>query len=408
MTADEGGSSGPGLARYRRAILRAAVTFLVVLVLLTFFSRTILTLSLPRVSVVQPTSGALMRQLRAGGTVASTERAELYVDSRRKVLEARVRAGDTVRAGAILLVLDADELAADLAQALAGVRSGGWSLDAALEAVVASRLATLDGGIEIARTKVEGQAARVKRAEDLKALGAESAESVNRERLALSQATQDLAVQEEAREQRRGSLLQQLRAALVVAPVDAVVTSVAARAGGWADPSGPAVSLLPRGAGLELKVTVPLEQSKLVGVGETVEVSTTDGSQRRGQARITRIAETGATGGGYREVTMAIPRDSDLRAGDSAELSLQKQTRAYTLLVANSAVGRDAQGAFVRVLKERSGVLGTESYVVKSSVTIEASDDFMTAIASGLEAAENVVVRSSKPLVDAGSRVIVE
>ena len=405
MSSEERHEEEPGQARYRRAILRAAVVFFVVLLLLTFFSRTILTLSLPHVTVAEPTSGALLRQIRAEGTIASTERSELYVDTRRKVVEAKVRVGDAVRSGQILLVLDAGDLQPDLSQALVLYGRGGTSLDDVLAPLATAHLKTLDSAINLARMNVENLTTRVSNLRDLQTRGVESAEAVSRARLELSQAEQDLSERQDARDQRRDSLLKDLRSALVLSPVDAMVTSVAS---GWVDPSQPVVRLLPRGAGLELVVTVSLDQSKLLSIGETVEVSARGGSERRADASITRISETSSTGGGYRELTLAIPRESDLRAGDAAELSIQKQTRVYALLVPNAALGRDSQGPFVWVLKERSGVLGSESYVIKSNVVTEDSDDFMTAISSGLDPTEKVVVRSTKPLSASGGRVVVE
>jgi len=46
--------------------------------------------------------------------------------------------------------------------------------------------------------------------------------------------------------------------------------------------------------------------------------------------------------------------------------------------------------------------------VVKAAVTTEDSDDFMTALSSGLEPGEKVMVRSTKPLAGSGARVVVD
>ena len=406
MAGDEEEARGTGSIAYRRALTRIGIVFLGVLLFLTFFSRTILTFSLPHVTVTGPTSGALLRQIRGEGTIAAGRRTDLYVDGRRRVVEVRVKEGDNVSAGKVLMVLDAGDIQEQLAQAIRVSTSG--DLDSALAGVAEARLGTLKSAADLAQMKVENLRVRVQNMRALLSRGAESGESVSRAELELSQATQDLREREDALQQRRFSLLSELRAALVVSPVDGLVTDLGPEEGGWADTSHPVVTLQPVAAALELRVTVPLSSARILTVGETQEVLVRDGSGRRSEAAITRIAETSSTGGGYREVTFAIPRDSDLRAGDVGEISIQKLTRAYSLLVPNAAVGTDAEGAFVWVLKERRTVLGTESYVVKAAVTTEDSDDFMTALSSGLEPGEKVMVRSTKPLAGSGARVVVD
>ncbi len=397
--------AGADTPRYRRTILLAGIVFFVAMLLLTFFSRTILTLTLPRVEVTEPTSGPLMREIRAEGTIASADRVEMYADARMRVRELRVRPGDSVRAGAVLAVMDAGELQPELLLAVAAYERDGGSMDDLLSSIAASRVRTLEGAIEVARQKVESLAARRDSLEALRKLGSESADAVNRAGLDLAQATQDLTERQDACDRRKGEIFVTLRRSVFLAPEDALISAVNASRDSWVDTAQPLVAMLPRAAGLVALLSIPTQKAELLAVGESMEVRS---GTRVAEGRIQRISESPTLGGGTREISITIDRGSDLRAGDAILVAIRKQTRPYPLLVPNDAVGHDSQGSFVYVLQSRDGALGPEHHVVKASIVVDDSDDFMTAVSGGLEPAEKVMIRSSKPVYGSGSRVVLE
>ncbi len=99
----------------REWVKNAIIIFLAVMLLLTFFSNTIMNRSLPVVSSQYPKSGTITAKIRGTGTVSSNEVYNVTVDQTREVQAVAVRQGDTVVAGQVLFVLadrESDELKA--------------------------------------------------------------------------------------------------------------------------------------------------------------------------------------------------------------------------------------------------------------------------------------------------------
>jgi len=99
----------------REWVKNAIIIFLAVMLLLTFFSNTIMNRSLPVVSSQYPNSGTITAKIRGTGTVSSNEVYNVTIDQTREVQSVAVREGDTVTAGQVLFVLadrESDELKA--------------------------------------------------------------------------------------------------------------------------------------------------------------------------------------------------------------------------------------------------------------------------------------------------------
>ena len=97
----------------REWVKTAAIIFLSIMLVLTFFSNTILNYSLPEVAVQYVTSGTITSKVRGTGIVESGSLYNIKVSESRKVTGVAVRVGDTVEVGDILCYLDdmeSDEL----------------------------------------------------------------------------------------------------------------------------------------------------------------------------------------------------------------------------------------------------------------------------------------------------------
>ncbi len=96
-------------------VKNAAIVFLTVMLLLTFFSQTIMNYSLPEVATQNVQSGTITAKIRGTGTVESGDPYEVKVTETRQVASVAVHAGDVVQKGDILFYLedkDSDELKA--------------------------------------------------------------------------------------------------------------------------------------------------------------------------------------------------------------------------------------------------------------------------------------------------------
>lgn len=98
----------------RRSIIKnIAIIFLAVLLVLTFFSNTILNYSLPEVAVQYPMYSTISSRIRGQGTVTANQTYQVYIDEARLILSAELRRGDLVQKGDVLYWLEdapSDEL----------------------------------------------------------------------------------------------------------------------------------------------------------------------------------------------------------------------------------------------------------------------------------------------------------
>ena len=90
-------------------VKNALIVFLAVLLVLTFFSNTIMNYSLPEVAAQYPQSTAITTKIRGSGTVESAQSYNVTIQEARTVASVNVKKGDTIAAGDVLLTLDATE-----------------------------------------------------------------------------------------------------------------------------------------------------------------------------------------------------------------------------------------------------------------------------------------------------------
>ena len=92
-------------SKKRELIKTIAIVFLTVLLLLTFFSQTIMNASLPEVATQAVAGGTINAKIRGTGTASANESYEVILDQTREIRSVCVKVGDTVQQGDLLFVL---------------------------------------------------------------------------------------------------------------------------------------------------------------------------------------------------------------------------------------------------------------------------------------------------------------
>ena len=95
--------------RKREWVKTAAIIFLAVLLVLTFFSKTIMKASLPEVAAQQAASGAINARIRGSGTVEASEVYNVTIKQTRKVASVLVKTGQEINVGDTMFVLEAED-----------------------------------------------------------------------------------------------------------------------------------------------------------------------------------------------------------------------------------------------------------------------------------------------------------
>lgn len=86
-------------------VKNVAIVFLTVLLILTFFSNTIMNRSLPEVAAVNVTSDAITARVRGTGTVTAQASYQVKAPSTRKIQSVMIRSGQEVSQGDVLFIL---------------------------------------------------------------------------------------------------------------------------------------------------------------------------------------------------------------------------------------------------------------------------------------------------------------
>lgn len=104
------------LKKNRTWVIKLATVFFVILLLLTFFSNTIMNYSLPQVATQAIQSGTITSKVRGSGTVTTANPYNVTVSSERKIKIVNVKEGDSVEQGALLVMFE-DTDSSDLTRA---------------------------------------------------------------------------------------------------------------------------------------------------------------------------------------------------------------------------------------------------------------------------------------------------
>lgn len=93
----------------KQIIKKTAIVFLTAMLVLTFFSNTIMNYSLPEVATEPVSSGTVSNKVRVQGTVETNSDYEVTVSGPRIIKEVKVEVGDTVKKDQVLFTFDEGE-----------------------------------------------------------------------------------------------------------------------------------------------------------------------------------------------------------------------------------------------------------------------------------------------------------
>lgn len=93
----------------REWVKNAAIVFLAVLLVLTFFSNTIMNRTLPEVATAGVTDGSIVAKVRGSGTVKANGNHDVKTDQTREIRSVMVKVGQEVKTGDALFVLGAGD-----------------------------------------------------------------------------------------------------------------------------------------------------------------------------------------------------------------------------------------------------------------------------------------------------------
>jgi RND family efflux transporter MFP subunit len=330
--------------------------------------------------------------VEAGGAVRARTTASVASRVLAPVTDVRVRAGDRVRQGQVLVVLDARESAARAAAATAALRSAEDALRAA------------DAGIDTAAAEQKLAAATFTRVSGLHARRSATAQELDQAASALSAADARLAgarAAASAAAAGRDAARAAAEAAGVttsyttlVAPFAGTVAARLVEPGSMATPGTPLVTLEDTAA-LRLEATLDEARASLVLPGAMVDVQLSANADTWIQARIVELERVDPSSHQFR-VKAELPAGTSARTGAFGRMRIPVPARAALSVPATSLVRR-GQLSFVFV-PDAAGRARLRA------VSIGRSGSDRVEVLAGLSAGEPVVEAPPVDLTD-GRRV---
>ncbi|SHN74899.1 efflux RND transporter periplasmic adaptor subunit [Desulfitobacterium chlororespirans] len=372
----------------KQTIGRLSLMFFMMMIVLTFFSNTLLHFTLPKVEAERPANGVLIKEIFGEGTVEVKQVWEEYAKANLPVKEVLVERGDRVSKGQTILSLDIRSLQDSYLDEQTRCQLLELSLAGAEDA-----LEQKQRDYENIKALVEnGAEAEINLLNAEKAL-AEAARNCDTTRLNLTM--QERKVQSLAEQMANGGVY--------TASADGIITELNFAAGSTVNSTQPLFRLADTGQGFRLVVPVAGELAEYAQPGDTVSVNIYS-LDKKTEGKIERITDNSQRPGEQKDVWIDLTGEG-LAGGEKGEIYLSKKTKPYPALVPNSAIYTDSEGSFVYVLKSRKGPLGMENYVQRLDVNVEDRDNEKSALTNMI--GDEVIIQSNKPLAD-GDKVLKE
>ena len=446
-------------SRRKDTVKNLIIIFLTIMLLLTFFSNTIMNYSLPQVATQYVQQGEISPKIRGTGVAQVETPVNVNVPSNRVISSGQVTVGEKVEEGAVLFELEdaeSDELIQarqELAdaksafekalfsgtltnEALDRIREGNFLSDDEMQEWISAANSNYNEALS-EDTEAQRVVDRISnRAQPVGGEGEGEAEAAakeaqeNAEDLAdAMQHKADTAAALAAATTARDNTVNSIQAELelkglqkqideaqkkveslegkevgttVKAPVAGTITSVGYNVGDTASADMPGAVIRQDGKKMTVSFSVSKEQAQALKVGMEARPQN-EWAYTSFKATLESVTQDQADPAGSRVLTFVITSD-EVEPGDSVQLSVGTDVRSYDLTIPNSAVREDNAGKFVLVVVSKESPLGNRYIASRVDVTVLDSDDTLTAVTGNLSGYEYVITTSTKP-VSAGMQV---
>ncbi len=430
------------MSERKEKIKSIAIVFLSIMLVLTFFSNTIMNYSLVEVSTQGVYGGSITTKVRGSGTVQAAEAVSVEAAAGRKIETISVKTGAEVEEGDVLFTLgagDSDELAAakdayesaKIAYEIAILQSGitvserliieagnFGSLTDRQNAVVSSETSLVEmqkkyeemtnyiNGLKDEKDNPDTSSERVKEINYL--LGEVGVAYVElKEQIANAEEAEGLASQYiqqiNLHEQYEGvcELKEKVDELAgkggdkeIKAPMAGTITQINYYAGQTIKDNTIVMEIKPENEAYTLQFTVSQTQSRRIKPGDPAEIM----YNWYGDEITARVKTVQRDLMNRESYIVTCELFGDVRVGSNYTLSIGQQSSDYDYVVPTSCIREDSNGKFVLIIESKSTPLGNRYYARRVDVEIITSDDSQSAIAGAFDGYVYVITTTSKPV----------
>ena len=425
-------------------IKNIAIIFLSIMLVLTFFSNSIMNYSLVEVSTQYVYGGSITTKVRGSGTVEAAEGVSVEADSGRKIETINVKTGAEVEEGDVLFTLgagDSDALSAakdayesarteyEKAILTAGItveerkviESGKLgSLSDRQNSVVAAQAAIeelqkqydeMTEDIEAKKAERDtAQAAGVTaKVADINYYLGEISWKYEEVKKQLDEAKesggltdkyiQQITLSEQYKNlcelsQKVTELEGKGTGSEVKAPMAGTITQINYYAGQTIKEDNVVMTMSPENEAFTLQFTVSAAQARRIKAGDPAEVM----YNWYGNDVTARVQSVRKDPMNKESYVVICEMSGDVSVGDNYTLSIGQQSSNYDYIVPTSCIREDSNGKFILIVEAKSTPLGNRYYARRRDVEVITSDDSQSAIAGALEGYEYVITTTTKPV----------
>ncbi|CAM4458262.1 efflux RND transporter periplasmic adaptor subunit [Paenibacillus endophyticus] len=361
------------LNKRKKTIAVVSGVFTLILIGFTLFSQTLMSLTLPKVTLASVIRGNLNHEYESTGVLKWKVEKALSSQSGWKVEKVAVKQGDVVQKGQELIAYDGKEMEQQL-------------LD---EQAILSKL-------KLTKDSLQYAVIEAKQGEDTKAIN----DATN----AYKSYEIDIDIQQRRIQKLQDSLLENAK---LIAPFDGVVTKVNAMEG-FPSTGEPDVLVASQSLGLELELYLPDPAVASLKAGDEMDLLVDEEKARQIIGRVATIQddEAGVPSNGDGDgVTARIPmkrlqisiEDHSVKEGMKAKVILTQSVEDM-LLISPSAIHDENGKKYVFGLEQKAGPLGNAFYVRKMYITVVDSNESQSAITGEMFEEEQIIMESSEPL----------
>ena len=428
------------MSERKEKIKSIAIVFLSIMLVLTFFSNTIMNYSLVEVSTQAVYGGSITTKVRGSGTVEALEGVSIEADMGRKIETINVKTGREVEAGEVLFTLGAGE-----SDALKGAK------DAYEAAKNAYEIAILDAGLTVEERKViesgnfgsltdkqnalvstqkvvielenqinameeaveklknERETASAERIEEINYYLGEYGWKLEELRKQRDKALEDTVSADKFKQQIElhnlykaycdaGEALEELNgegtATEIKAPMAGTITQINYYAGQTIKESNVVMQLKPENEAYTMQFTVSQAQSRRIKVGDPAEILY-NWSRDEITAKVASVQREPMNRESY---VVTCEFYGDVSVGDNYTVSIGQQSANYDYVVPTSCIREDSNGKFILTIESKSTPLGNRYYARRTDVEVITSDDSQSAITGAIENFVYVITTTTKPV----------
>ena len=426
--------SGTAIEKRKIIIRNIGLIFLGIVLLLTFFSKTINSFLLPEVECTAPVRGNLLWTVSAPGEVRALDRTKIYAYGSWKVKEVMVDTSYEVTKGFELAIIDRDDTELSMKSAEVELSRMRNDLEIYKNTFTGIDMSTYEEETQQAGKQAEREGDNYVTVKALYESGSESYQNLKDAENRLEDAKADYARKLAAANRKRKEneilkeeydrnvrqktmeielknleyekMLKELPTeGIIRSPIDGIVRSVNIEKGSECTSGQVLFELTAKDSQFSARFKLNAEKAELLKEGDRVELQIkTDRDTKLYGYVLKRELLQDENMFLYTSNIVSSDQKAKILDGQTVEVSADKGSVTYGYLVPNSSVIGYGDKHHIFVLMKRDGILGVEFYVSKKEVDLVDHDDFHSAI-NDIDSKEIQVVTFSNKVLEDGMQV---